>query len=85
MELELRRANLRLEPPPWAPTVVANLTAPILSEIAGRLERAPERLICSGLLPSEAEEARAAFARHGLTERLSRADGDWAAISFAAA
>jgi ribosomal protein L11 methyltransferase len=82
VELELRRANLRLEPPPEAPTVVANLTAPILREIVGRLERAPERLICSGLLAEEAEEARSAFARHGLTERLSRTEGDWMAISF---
>ena len=62
VELELHRANLRVEPPPRAPTVVANLTAPVLSEIAGRLDRAPERLICSGLLASEAEEAREAFA-----------------------
>jgi ribosomal protein L11 methyltransferase len=85
VELELRRTNLRLEPPPWAPTVVANLTAPILSEIAGHLERAPERLICSGLLVSEAEEAREAFAKRGLTERASRADGEWAAISFTTA
>ncbi|OLE38816.1 MAG: hypothetical protein AUG48_00805, partial [Actinobacteria bacterium 13_1_20CM_3_68_9] len=36
VELELRRTNLRDEPPPPAPTVVANLTAPILSEIARR-------------------------------------------------
>jgi ribosomal protein L11 methyltransferase len=82
VELELRRANLRLEPPPQAPTVVANLTAPILREIVRRLERAPERLICSGLLAGEVEDARRAFARHGLTERLSRAEGDWMAISF---
>jgi len=84
VELELRRTNLRDEPPPPAPTVVANLTAPILSEIARRLERAPRRLICSGLLAAEAEDARRAFAGHGLTERLRRTEGDWAAISFAA-
>jgi len=85
VELELRRANLRRELPPQAPTVVANLTAPILCEIARRLERAPEQLICSGLLAGEAEDARRAFARHGLTERLSRAEGDWMAISFTTA
>lgn len=82
VELELRRANLRREPPPEAPTVLANLTAPILGEIARRLHRAPKRLICSGLLTGEAEEARRAFARHGLNERLSRSEGDWIAISF---
>jgi ribosomal protein L11 methyltransferase len=83
VELELRRANLRSEPPPEAPTALANLTAPILHEIASHLERAPERLICSGLLAREAESARRAFAGHGLTERLSRREGDWTAISFA--
>jgi ribosomal protein L11 methyltransferase len=82
VELKLRRANLRQQPPPQAPTVVANLTAPLLREIAARLERVPERLICSGLLSAEAEEARRAFATHGLAERLSRADGDWVAILF---
>jgi ribosomal protein L11 methyltransferase len=83
VELELRRVNLRLEPPPEAPTVVANLTAPVLSEIARHLARAPEVLVCSGLLAAEAEDVRRAFARHGLAQRLSRAEGDWIAISFA--
>jgi ribosomal protein L11 methyltransferase len=84
VELELRRANLRQHPPPPAPTVVDNLTTPILREIARRLERAPQRLICSGLLATEADDARRAFARLGLTERLKRSQGDWMAISFAA-
>jgi ribosomal protein L11 methyltransferase len=84
VELELRRVNLRRHPPPPAPTVVANLTAPILREIAQRVERPPERLICSGLLAAEAEDARSAFATRGLAERDSRSEGDWVAISFAA-
>jgi ribosomal protein L11 methyltransferase len=83
VELELRRANLRLEPPPEAPTVLANLTAPLLGEVARHLGRAPRHLVCSGLLAPEAEDIRGAFAEHGLTERLSRADGEWVAISFA--
>src|SRR5206468_5847442 len=49
VELELRRVNLREQPAPPAPTVVANLTTPILREIARRLEEAPRELICSGL------------------------------------
>lgn len=83
VELELRRANLRLEPPPEAPTVLANLTAPLLGEVARHLGRAPRHLVCSGLLAPEAEDVRGAFAEHGLTQRLSRADGEWVAISFA--
>jgi ribosomal protein L11 methyltransferase len=82
VELELRRANLRQQAPPEAPTIVANLTAPILREIARRLQQAPERLICSGLLVGETDDVRRAFARHGLVERLSRVEGEWAAISF---
>jgi ribosomal protein L11 methyltransferase len=65
--------------------VVANLTAPILREITARLERAPGRLICSGLLDSEADEVVRGFARRGLSERARRVSGDWLAISFAAA
>jgi ribosomal protein L11 methyltransferase len=84
VELELRRANLRSDSPPEAPTVVANLTAPILRELARSLVRAPERLICSGLLSDEVEDIRRAFAGHGLAECLSRREGDWMAISFAA-
>jgi ribosomal protein L11 methyltransferase len=85
VELELRRVNLRRQEPPPAPTAVANLTAPILCEVAGRLKRPPRRLICSGLLATEARDVRKAFGRHGLTERLRRSEGDWIAISFAAA
>jgi ribosomal protein L11 methyltransferase len=84
VELALTRANLRLEPPPVAPTAVANLTAPILRELAGRLERPPQRLICSGILPTEAPSIQDAFAGHGLTERLRRSEGDWVAISLSA-
>jgi ribosomal protein L11 methyltransferase len=83
VELELRRANLRREPPPLAPTVIANLTAPILCEVAGRLRRPPRRLICSGLLATEAADVEVAFGRRGLTERRRLTDGDWIAIFFA--
>jgi ribosomal protein L11 methyltransferase len=85
VELELMRLNLRSEAPPAAPTAVANLTAPILREIASRLDPVPERLICSGLLTDEADGISAAFARRGLAERRRRIVGDWAAILLASA
>jgi ribosomal protein L11 methyltransferase len=44
------------------------------------LERAPERLIASGLLREEADEVAAAFAAHGLRERDRRFGGEWAAV-----
>jgi hypothetical protein len=34
-------------------------------------------------LATEADDIRGSFAAHGLTERQSRADGEWVAISFA--
>jgi ribosomal protein L11 methyltransferase len=84
VELDLRRANLRLEAPPVAQTVVANLTAGILREVAARLERAPRRLICSGLLTGEADEVVDAFAPAGLRERERQTAGGWVAISLSA-
>jgi ribosomal protein L11 methyltransferase len=87
VELELVRANLRQELPTLAPTVVANLTAPLLREVASGLEdrELPGRLVCSGLLVAEVDEVRAAFTRTGMAELVRRSDGDWASISFAPA
>jgi ribosomal protein L11 methyltransferase len=80
VELELVRVNLRSEPPPEAPTVTANLTAPLLREVAARVERSPECLVCSGMLVSEIDGVAAAFARVGLSEQERRTSGDWAAL-----
>jgi ribosomal protein L11 methyltransferase len=41
VELALERVNLRERPAPIAPTVTANLTAPILREVAARLTESP--------------------------------------------
>ena len=65
---------------PWAPTVCANLVRPLLLDVAGHLERPPERLIASGLLREEADEIVAAFAGHGLREAERRVGGEWAAL-----
>ena len=78
--VEVRRVNLRREPAPWAPTVTANLVRPLLLDVARLLERAPERLIMSGLLREEADEVAAAFSAHGLTEEDRRFGGEWAAV-----
>ncbi|HET8592763.1 MAG TPA: 50S ribosomal protein L11 methyltransferase [Solirubrobacterales bacterium] len=85
VELELRRVNLRAELPATAPTVVANLTAPLLRALAeGLPERhGPDHLICSGLLVGEADEVSACFRRRGFGETQRRAGGEWLAISFA--
>jgi hypothetical protein len=66
--------------------VVANLTAPLLGEVARHLEGAepPSVLLCSGLLPAEADGVGAAFAAAGLAEADRRRLGDWAALRLEA-
>lgn len=80
VDLELARVDLRREPAPAAPTVTANLTAPLLREVASRGEGRPERLVCSGMLRSEVDDVTEAFGRCGMHERELRSSGDWAAL-----
>jgi ribosomal protein L11 methyltransferase len=80
VELQLERINLRERLPDLAPTVVANMTSPVLKAVAGQIAEAPRVLICSGLLLAEQDEAAAVFAEVGLVEGDRRQDGDWAAL-----
>jgi ribosomal protein L11 methyltransferase len=80
VELDLRRLNLRDEPAPAAPTVVANLTAPLLEMVSDRFGEAPDVLVCSGLLAAEAERVTAALCAAGLAVAETRSRGDWAAL-----
>ena len=81
VELELVRLNLRERPPPEAPALVANLTAPLLEVVAARIAVPPRALICSGLLASEAARVRAALAGVRLEPVTERSSGDWVALS----
>ena len=76
----LERINLRERLPELAPTVVANMTSPILAAVAAKLTAPPRTLVCSGLLPHELDATAAAFAEAGLGEAERRIDGDWAAL-----
>jgi ribosomal protein L11 methyltransferase len=80
VELTLERINLREGLPELAPTTVANMTAPVLSVVAEKLDGGPATLILSGLLPGELDEIAAAFASIGMEEGDRRLDGDWAAL-----
>jgi ribosomal protein L11 methyltransferase len=82
--LDLRRVNLRLEAPPAATTIVANLTAPLLRELATRFAANPRSLICSGLLAAEVEGVVTVFETVGLQASERRENGDWTALVFAA-
>jgi len=78
--LEVARCDLRSDPVPDAPTVLANLLRPLLLDYARVLTDPPRTLIASGLLVHEADEVVAAFAVHGLRERERRERGEWAAL-----
>jgi ribosomal protein L11 methyltransferase len=81
--VETRRHDLlRDGPAPGAPLVLANLLRPLLLRVAadGFAGREPDVLIASGLLPAEADEVAAAFARRGLRERERRATAEWCAL-----
>jgi ribosomal protein L11 methyltransferase len=82
VEITLERVNLRDELPELAPTVVANLTAPLLREVAERLREPPARFVCSGVLRSEQEQVEEAFEARGLAVSERRSQGDWAALLF---
>lgn len=82
--LEVARCDLRSDPVPAAPTVLANLLRPLLLDYARVLTTPPQTLIASGLLAHEAGEIAAAFAPHGLRERDRRERGEWAALLLAA-
>ena len=65
MEATFELLNLRERLPALAPTTVANMTAPVLSEVAAQLVSAapvPQTLVLSGLLPAELDDIAAAFA-----------------------
>jgi ribosomal protein L11 methyltransferase len=78
--LDVDRCDLRSDPIPAAPTVLANLLRPLLLDYARRLSEPPRTLIASGLLTHEADEIAAAFAAHGLGERDRCERGEWAAL-----
>lgn len=82
VDLSLKRANLREQLPELAPTVVANMTAPILLAVAELMRGpgTPETVVCSGLLPGEVDGVAAAFGVVGLSEKNRRQDDDWAAL-----
>lgn len=89
VEIEARRYDLRSDPAELsvAPTVAANLLAPLLLAWAGRLGSSvdlPERVIASGLLEHEGDAVAQAFASLGLREQTRLSGGGWIAIVLVA-
>ena len=69
--------DLRTQTPPAAEVVTANLTSPLLRELARRLTAMPRALIVSGLLVEDVDEVVATF--HPLAAERVREDRGWAA------
>lgn len=82
VEIALDRLDLKAGLPELAPTVVANLTAPLLEVVASQLtpESRPDRLVCSGLLETERERVETAFAPHGLISQRFLTDENWGGL-----
>jgi ribosomal protein L11 methyltransferase len=78
VDVDTRRLDLVKERPPWAPTVGANLTLPLLRAAAAHAGPRPQRLVASGVLARQADEAVAAW--RPMVERERREDDGWAAL-----
>jgi ribosomal protein L11 methyltransferase len=80
IDMSVERVNLRSDSAPTAPTMVANLVAPVLRDVARLMIHPPSTLVISGLLTGEALDVAGDFARHGLTTTERLDSGDWSAL-----
>lgn len=78
--IDVRRLDLRDEAVPGAPTIAANLLAPLLIGWAPRLPAAAQQVIVGGVLVGETDRVAGAFAAAGLRESARRRAGEWAAL-----
>lgn len=80
--IEVRRFDLRSEPVPRTPLVLANLLRPLLLAWSERQPATPAHrwIIASGLLATEADEVAAAFSGNGYQEARRLRRGEWAAL-----
>jgi ribosomal protein L11 methyltransferase len=83
VELDARTADLMTEPPPTAPTVVANIPAPVHLEIAARLDEPPRILVAAALRIDNVDPVVAAYAARGMVERKRRVEGTWVILTLA--
>jgi ribosomal protein L11 methyltransferase len=83
VELAIERVDVREQAPPVRPTVVANLTANLLTDCAEHLAtggETPATLVCAGMLDSELDEVASAFKRIGLGESRRMVESEWGGL-----
>ncbi len=80
VDVSFERVNLRQSPTPATASVIANLTAPVLRDVASLMTEPPQNLVLSGLLVDEAEDVAADFEPLGLTTAERLDSGDWSAL-----
>jgi ribosomal protein L11 methyltransferase len=83
VEMAIERVDVREGPPPVRQTVVANLTANLLTDCAAHLDGAagvPGTLVCSGMLEAEIDGVAGAFAEVGLGESRRLVEKEWGAL-----
>jgi ribosomal protein L11 methyltransferase len=88
VDVSTERVDLRREAPPVADVATANLTAGLLAEVAERWVAgapAPQTLIASGFLTTEAERVHDALGQAGLREKRALRKGEWSAVLAEAA
>lgn len=83
--IDVREARIGVDPLPYAPVVLANLTLEVLLVLATALHPAPpEHLVASGLREHEVDAAAQAFALMGLRVVGRIEEGGWATVRLAA-
>jgi ribosomal protein L11 methyltransferase len=80
VDVQVARLDLRRQAVTSAPTIAANLLAPLLVAWAPLAPTQCRCVIASGLLVQEAGAVADAFAAHGLIEVVRRTRGEWAAL-----
>ncbi len=84
VELEVLRVDLRTDPVPEAQTLVANILAPVLVELAARIgDHRPATVILPGILEDQADRVLSEWQAIGYREVDRRSASGWTALCLA--
>jgi ribosomal protein L11 methyltransferase len=86
VEVAVSRLDLRAQQVPAADVLVANILAPVLRDLCGRLpDPIPRVAILSGLLVHEVDSIAELWTEAGYSEVARSTQGDWAQVTLASA